>query len=80
MMHMFNKFLKKSVLWITVVTVIFSSSFSLVYAQNTETEEVTLSERIEGIIKNLSILVRYEEIDEKTLYKADRSAIKVDRK
>ncbi len=67
---MFNKVLKKSVLWITVITVVFSSSFSLVYSQNTETEEVTLSDRIEGIIKNLSILVRYEEIDEKTLYKA----------
>ena len=67
---MFNKVFKKSVLWITVVTVIFSSSFSLVYAQNTEIEEATLADRIEGIIKSLSALVRYDEINEKTLYKA----------
>ena len=67
---MFNKIFKKSVLWITVITVIFSGSLSMVYAETDSAKEATLSDRIEGIINSLSALVRYDEVNEKTLYKA----------
>ena len=67
---MFNKIFKKSVLWITVIMVIFSGSLSMVYAETDSAKEATLSDRIEGIINSLSALVRYDEVNEKTLYKA----------
>ncbi len=65
---MFKNLAKKSVIWLTVIAISFSVLGTLTFAE--ETNDVPLSEKIEKLINNLSILTRYENVTKESLYKA----------
>ncbi len=62
--------IKKSILWLMIITVSLSSF--VVFAENPsdESENVTLSEYLEKIINNLTVLSRYPSVNKENLYKA----------
>ncbi|MBR5155110.1 MAG: S41 family peptidase [Clostridia bacterium] len=66
---------KKSILWLLIITISFASF--TVFAENSaaETENVALTKEIEKIINNLTILSRYQEVNKESLYKAAFEAV-----
>ena len=65
---MMKGMIKKSIVWLLVVTLSFASL--TVFAENKADTTETLSEEIQTIVSNLSVLSRYKEVDAKSLYKA----------
>ncbi len=65
---MIKNSIKKSILWLVIIS--FSFAGFTVFAEDTDTTPATLSEQIETVINNLTILSRYPEVEKESLYKA----------